>query len=149
MLQSYVTLPFNGNKNSRQQKKGGILDKPTQAKAKRGDLAAIELTRSATFLQGGTQAKKVFAIARIDGVSRDGRIIRYRVAGAHQDSKNTPARSWIISQDAIRTADAFAAINQQCAAQWDANEFSSTEDVRAFLLAYKGANSSNTAPLPA
>lgn len=125
------------------------MENPAQTKAKRGDLAAIELIRSATYLRGGTQNKTVYSIARIDGVSRDGRIIRYRVAGGHHDSKDTPARSWIISQDAIRTADAFAVLDQQCAVHWNANEFLSIEDVRTFLLAYKGANSSNSSNIAA
>lgn len=106
-------------------------------KARRGDLAAIESVRSATFLKGGTVSEKFFALALVTGVSREGRILRYRVAGTLYETRNTPARALVVSQENCRTTEAFEALAARCGEQWNANEFATVEDVRAFLRPFK------------
>lgn len=107
------------------------------AQACRGDLAVIELEASATYLKGGRASRSFFSLALVTGVSRDGQIKKYRLAGSTYELGNTPARALLVSQSNLKTAQAFEDLATRCKAQWDANEFETVDAVRDYLRPYK------------
>lgn len=115
------------------------------AQACRGDLAVIELEASAMYLKGGRASRSFFSLALVTGVTRDGQIKRYRLAGSYIESKKTPAKALIVSQSKLKTTQAFEDLATRCKAQWDANEFETVDTVRDFLRPYKRASGLSSA----
>jgi len=67
------------------------------AVAQRGDIFVYEVELSYVMAKGGTRRKKEYRLAVVTGVSREGRIRAYRVAGDTSVQKSVPCEISLIS----------------------------------------------------
>jgi len=104
----------------------------------RGDLVVVK--REMRSVCAGTYKSVVrpyYSLALVTGVTRDGRVKKYRVAGDHYESKAPPpAGALIVKQTKVSANRAFADLETRCRDKWDANDFDSLEAVREYLRPY-------------
>ena len=106
-------------------------------KAVRGQIAALETTRSYTARDYKTVEYLEWYLVQILGVGRDGRIIRYRRLGDSFEYKCTPAKSLLIPHGKIDEHALVGDMERRVKLHWDANAFKSLDELKDYVSAFK------------
>ena len=90
-----------------------------QAKAKKGDWALQEVTRSISMMCGPTNSSYVYRLAKIEGVDRAGRIAKLRAdpVTSRIEPFGFPGRAWV-----VRAATVQPDISLLHGVEWDTIE---------------------------
>lgn len=101
-------------------------------KARLGDIAALELKSSFTYLHGKTIARRYWTIEEVTGVDRDGRITSTRTASG-QKTKARHLSSMIVGSHKLDKSALIHDISQRTTNEL---EFESIDDLRSYLRGF-------------
>lgn len=105
--------------------------------AQRGQICAVEESRTFTTAKYETISKPNFYLAHVIGVSRDGKIIKFRRLGDHYVFKFAPPKSFLISKGTINEEALISDMESRIKDQWDANDFDDLETLKNYVRNFK------------
>lgn len=107
--------------------------------ARRGDVILTEGTHSYVHVATGTHSHAVYSLGIVTAITRFGIAKKYVQLKdfEHRIQYNAPARKWIAPQSRINVPALIANMRERVKENWNADEFDSIEDARAYLRQFQ------------
>jgi len=105
--------------------------------AQRGQIAVLKTIAAYSHVDFRVESKTLYSLIHVQGVSRDGKIIRYRRLGDSYLTKKTPAETLLIAKGTINEEALIADMESKIKGQWDANLFNDIETLKDYVRKFK------------